>query len=91
MNQLCYIVLSTEQVGIAVTLYTCIWKVLGSNICRDTVYPDWGFILFSSTAQDKCWDIKSIKLQPLPPESFPIHQSSYHPMLHSLDAEGSII
>jgi hypothetical protein len=28
-----------EKAGVTITLYTCIWQVLGSNIGRDTEYP----------------------------------------------------
>jgi hypothetical protein len=34
----------------AVTLVSCILKVPGSSLGRDTCYPDWGSFLFSSVA-----------------------------------------
>jgi hypothetical protein len=48
------------------------------------------FSQFSSVNAVKCWDSTSIKPQTFPSKSTPIHQSSYHPTLYSLDAENVI-
>jgi hypothetical protein len=41
----------TEPVGLTVTLYSCIWEELISNLGRDTGYPDWWFWWFSPILQ----------------------------------------
>jgi hypothetical protein len=41
----------TEKAGIAVTLETCIFELLGSSLGRDTSYPDLRFFVFFSQSR----------------------------------------
>jgi hypothetical protein len=80
-----------EQVSIALTLLACIREVLGSNIGRNVGYPDgvffsWLFIVSSGKFHDFNW----ILPRPFPSKYFPLHISSYHSTLYSLDA-GSVV
>jgi hypothetical protein len=42
---------STEQVDVAVTVYICIWEVLGSHLGRHTGYFDIFAVFLSSSRQ----------------------------------------
>jgi hypothetical protein len=44
----------TERAWVAVTFWTGILQVLGSNSGRDTGYPDWGFTWSSSARMGIC-------------------------------------
>jgi hypothetical protein len=44
--------ISTEQVGLAVTLWSFIPALLTSNLVKDTGYPDWCFSDFPQTLQE---------------------------------------
>jgi hypothetical protein len=48
--------LKTEEAGVSVTVLTCIREeVTGSNLGRDSVYPEWGiFSWFYSVSPDEC-------------------------------------
>jgi hypothetical protein len=48
------------------------------------------FSWFSSVPPSKYWDTISIRLRSLPSKSFPIHHSSLHLTLHSLDTVGAV-
>jgi hypothetical protein len=48
-------------------------EVLGSNLDRNTGYPDLDFSWVTSVNPCKCRDNTMIKTQPLPSKSFPIH------------------
>jgi hypothetical protein len=61
------------------------WEGARSNIGRDTGYPEWKFSCFSSVRQAKCRDNSSVRPRRLRSKSFPIHQSTHHMMLYSLD------
>jgi hypothetical protein len=75
-----------DQVGLQMTLYTCIREVFGSNHCRDTGHLHWGVYVIFIRSPGKCSDSASIRPLSLPSKSFTIHQSSCHPALYNLDA-----
>jgi hypothetical protein len=54
----------TERVGAAVKLWNLIRKMLGSNLGRDTAYPDLQFSWFSSVSAGKFWDRTLIRQRP---------------------------
>jgi hypothetical protein len=66
----------TEQVGVTVTIQTCIRDVLGTIVALDTGYPVWGFYRFSSIPSGKCRDGTSITPRTFPSKSFLIDHSS---------------
>jgi hypothetical protein len=41
-HELNWIIMTTEQAGVAVTLWTSIQELLGSNLGQDIEYTDWG-------------------------------------------------
>jgi hypothetical protein len=43
----------TEEVGVKITLLTCIQKMLGSNPDQNTAYPDWSSSWFTSVNTGK--------------------------------------
>jgi hypothetical protein len=53
----------------------------GWNLDRDTGWPDWGSLLFSSVPPGKYQDITSVRARLLPSKSVPVHYSSYHSTL----------
>jgi hypothetical protein len=55
--------------GEAVTLYTCIQEVVGSNLGRNTGHLVWSFVA-SSVPPRKSQENKSIRLPPVPSTSF---------------------
>jgi hypothetical protein len=65
----------------AVTDWTYIRVVLGSNVDRDTSYPGWGFSWFFSITLPTRRGSTSIGPVPLLSIHFPIHQSPYHSKL----------
>jgi hypothetical protein len=73
------------QVGVALTFYTCIRKVLSSNLDRDTILIC--LTCFSSVPRRKFRESISIRPQLLPFKSFPSinHQSSCHLTEHTKD------
>jgi hypothetical protein len=67
------------------TLWTCIREVLGSNIERGTCYHYWEFSW--SPPPDICRDGILFRPRLLSSKSFPIHHSSYCPVLYTPDIE----
>jgi hypothetical protein len=47
---------STDQAGIAVILFTCIWQVLGLNLDWAPGYTDLKFFVVFSASPGKFWD-----------------------------------
>jgi hypothetical protein len=64
----------TGQVDVLVTHYICIWAVLGSDLGRDTGYPE-GFRGLPLYLQATSGGNISIIPRPFPSQSFPIHYS----------------
>jgi hypothetical protein len=60
------------------------------NLGRNTAYPEEGSLWLYSVSPDKCWNRTSIRTLPLPSKSFPIHHSTYHLTLYSIDTEKKI-
>jgi hypothetical protein len=58
------------------TLLSCIREVPGSNLGRNTFYPDCGSSCYSSVPSDKAGIVPQIGSGPLPSISFPIYYSS---------------
>jgi hypothetical protein len=56
MYHFTHLQINTEQAGVAVTLWTYIRDVPGSNLGWETGYLDCGFSLLSSVPPGKCWD-----------------------------------
>jgi hypothetical protein len=67
---------SVAQAGLDVTLLTCIWEVLGSDLVRDTGYPYCYFSWLSSVDPRIYRDSASIWPRPLPFKFFHIHHAS---------------
>jgi hypothetical protein len=47
---------TNEQDGVAVTMQTPVWEMLGSNPGQDTAYPDGDVSYISSRPPGKCWE-----------------------------------
>jgi hypothetical protein len=80
-----YVLLCKLRIGTAVTFWTCIWEVLGSNTSRDTAYLDWSFRGFPQSLVRRYLDSISIAHNRFLPNPFrfSIHQS-YHLALYGL-------
>jgi hypothetical protein len=63
----------TEQVGMAVPLYTCIREISGSNLDWHTVHTDWELSCFFSFSPGKFIDSTSLRRRPVPSDSFPLN------------------
>jgi hypothetical protein len=74
-----------KQVGVVVTLQTCIREMLGSNLGPDTGYPHLEFSRVFPVPPCKPRNNTPIRQLPLPSKSFPIHNSPVIPyILHSI-------
>lgn len=60
----------------AVTLLTRIWQLSVLHLSWNTKYTHWGFTLYASVPQDKCWDSTSINLWS--------YSSTFHPIRYLL-------
>jgi hypothetical protein len=67
------LLLFTEQGSVAISLQTCIREILGSNLGRDTGYPEWSVSCFPSFPSYKCQISTSNRPRPLHFTSFQIH------------------
>jgi hypothetical protein len=76
----------TEQVRLEITLSACIREVPGSNLGRDTDYPE-VFRGFPKSVQANTGKSTSIRRRWFPSKSFPIYQSSHDPTPCSLDTQ----
>jgi hypothetical protein len=68
---------STKMVGQEVSIHTCIWKVLGSNLDRATGHSD-RFVVAFAVPWGKCQDWTVPR---------PLRQSLYNPMLYHFHTE----
>jgi hypothetical protein len=82
---------STDQAGLVVTLETCIWEVVGLNLCQDTGHPDWGFPCYFSVLPLTYQDRALIRFWLFPSKSFQMCYSSF-PYLtpYNLDTDSII-
>jgi hypothetical protein len=77
----------TEQVGLELTLYIRILRVLGSTLGQVPGYHDWGFSWLSWGLQSKYWCSTAVRPRPHSSKSFQIHLSFYLPTLFTLNSE----
>jgi hypothetical protein len=78
--------------SVAVTLWSCIWEMLGSILGQVTGYPDWDCCSFPHSLQEDTGSVRQLDHDCLLPNHFQfiIHKSSHHLILCSLHTDSVV-